>query len=89
MLLWISNGQILIKYSVKVYHLAGLSADGGDEKSTHPPTRLEVLTTVKMSMLVFWAVTPCRLVDRYQRFSPEDGDYVSPKRCCLQVHTEI
>jgi hypothetical protein len=28
----------------------------------------EVLTTVKMSMLVFWVVMPCGLVGRYQRF---------------------
>jgi hypothetical protein len=30
--------------------------------------RFEVLTAVKMSMLVFWVVTPCELVDRHQRF---------------------
>jgi hypothetical protein len=42
--------------------------------------RLEVLATVNMSMLVFWAVTPCRLVDLYVSekhtasvFSAEDG----------------
>jgi hypothetical protein len=28
----------------------------------------EVLTAVKMSMLFFWVVTPCRLVRRYHRF---------------------
>jgi hypothetical protein len=38
----------------------------------------EVLTAVKVSTLVFWVVTPCGLVDRYQHFigtyfSPEDG----------------
>jgi hypothetical protein len=30
--------------------------------------RFEVLTAVKMLMLVFWIVTPCGLVGRYQRF---------------------
>jgi hypothetical protein len=44
--------------------------------------RFEVLTAVKMSMLVFWVVMPCGLVGKYQRFggtyclhlfSPEDG----------------
>jgi hypothetical protein len=30
--------------------------------------RFEVLRSVKMTMLFFWVVTPCRLVDRYQRF---------------------
>jgi hypothetical protein len=30
--------------------------------------RFEVLTAVKMSMLVFWVVTPCGLVGRFQRF---------------------
>jgi hypothetical protein len=29
--------------------------------------RFEVLTAVKMSMLVFWVVTMCGLVGRYQR----------------------
>jgi hypothetical protein len=31
--------------------------------------RFEVLTAVKMSMLFFWAVTPCELVDKYQLFA--------------------
>jgi hypothetical protein len=30
--------------------------------------RFEVLTAVKMSILVFWVVTQCGLVGRYQRF---------------------
>jgi hypothetical protein len=30
--------------------------------------RFEILTTVKMLMLVFWVVTQYRLVRRYQRF---------------------
>jgi hypothetical protein len=30
--------------------------------------RSEVLTAVKLSMLVFWVVTPFGLVGRYQRF---------------------
>jgi hypothetical protein len=41
--------------------------------------RFEVFTTVKMSMLVFWIVTPCGLVGRYQRFGgiycPSSGRY--------------
>jgi hypothetical protein len=49
--------------------------------------RYEVLTAVRIMLLFFWVVTPCRLVGRYQRlgetycfhfqsstFSPEDGD---------------
>jgi hypothetical protein len=32
------------------------------------PLRFEVLTAVKISTLVFWVVTPCGLVGRYQRF---------------------
>jgi hypothetical protein len=28
----------------------------------------EVLTSVNMSVLVFWVVTPCGLLSRYQRF---------------------
>jgi hypothetical protein len=39
--------------------------------------RFEVLTVVKMLMLVFWVATPCGLVGRYEHtastFSPEDG----------------
>jgi hypothetical protein len=34
---------------------------------------VEVLTEVKMSMLVFWVVTPCGLVGRYLRF----GEYTA------------
>jgi hypothetical protein len=30
--------------------------------------KFEVLTTVKISMLVFWLVTPCELVGRYHCF---------------------
>jgi hypothetical protein len=30
--------------------------------------RFEVLTAVKKSMLVFWVVTPCGIVVKYQRF---------------------
>jgi hypothetical protein len=30
--------------------------------------RFEVTTAVKMSMLIFWVVTPCGLVGRYQSF---------------------
>jgi hypothetical protein len=47
--------------------------------------RFEVLTAVKMLMLVFWIVTPCGLVGRYQRFG---GTYClhlqvfSPKAVC-------
>jgi hypothetical protein len=29
--------------------------------------RFEVLTAVKMSVLVFWVVTPCELVGRFWR----------------------
>jgi hypothetical protein len=36
--------------------------------------KFKFLTAVKMSMLVFWVVTPFELVGRYQRFrGPEDG----------------
>jgi hypothetical protein len=47
---------------------------------------------VTMTILFFWVLMPCRLVDRYQRsekntlsiFSPEDGpEDVSPKRWYL------
>jgi hypothetical protein len=36
--------------------------------------KCEVLMAVKMSMLVFWVVTPCELAGRYQHFRKEDGD---------------
>lgn len=32
----------------------------------------EALLAAKMSLLVFWEVTPCRRAGRYLRFSPED-----------------
>jgi hypothetical protein len=34
----------------------------------------EVLTAVKMSMLVFLVITTYGLVGRYHHFSPEEGD---------------
>jgi hypothetical protein len=66
------------------------------EKYTEPNVRYEVLTAMKMSMFVFWVVTPCGLVSRFQRFgethfSPEDGDSTFPRNVfiCLQVHTAL
>jgi hypothetical protein len=32
--------------------------------------RFEVLTAVKMSLLVFWVITPCGLIGRYQHSCP-------------------
>jgi hypothetical protein len=55
----------------------------------------EVLTAAKMSMLVFWVVTPFGLVGRYQSFgentasfSPEDRGsmFLRNVGICLQVH---
>jgi hypothetical protein len=51
----------------------------------------EVLKTVKMMMLVFWVVTPCGLVDRYQHFSPEDEGsmFLQNNGLYLHVHTAL
>jgi hypothetical protein len=51
----------------------------------------EVLIALKISKLVFWVVTPCGFVGRYQRFSPEDGGIIPPKRWYLpyQVLTAL
>jgi hypothetical protein len=57
--------------------------------------RFEVLTAVKMPMLVFWVATPCGFLGRYQRFgdiyylSHEDGDsmFLRYVGICLQDHT--
>jgi hypothetical protein len=38
--------------------------------------RFEVLTEVKMQMLVFWLVTPCGLVDGGSMFLRNIGVYV-------------
>jgi hypothetical protein len=35
--------------------------------------RFKVLMAVKMSMLVFWVVTPCGLGGRYERFGTTYG----------------
>jgi hypothetical protein len=52
--------------------------------------KFEVLPAVKMSMLVFWVVTPCGLAVRYQRLRGtyclhlqgwKWRKYVAPKRC--------
>jgi hypothetical protein len=34
--------------------------------------RFEILTAVRMAMLSFWVVAPCRLAVRYQRFGETD-----------------
>jgi hypothetical protein len=56
--------------------------------------RFEVLTEVKLPMLVFWVVTPCGKVDRYQHFggfNPEDGGSVFLRNVdiYLQVYTAL
>jgi hypothetical protein len=56
--------------------------------------RYEVLTAVKMAMLVFWVVTSCGLGNRYQRFgetyclhfSPEDGDSMFLRNVVIYLH---
>jgi hypothetical protein len=40
--------------------------------------RFEVLTAVKMSILVFWDVTPRRLVGGYHRFGGTNCLHVQP-----------
>jgi hypothetical protein len=42
--------------------------------------RFEVLTTVKMSMVVFWFVTPCELVGQYQHFGVTCCPHLQPRR---------
>jgi hypothetical protein len=51
----------------------------------------EVLTAVKMSLLVFWEVTPCGLVGRYLRFSTEDGGNMFFRNVgtYLRLHTAL
>jgi hypothetical protein len=50
--------------------------------------RSEFLTAVRM-MIFFWAVMPCRLVGRYQRSSPEDGDSMFPRNMTGAVHRTL
>jgi hypothetical protein len=56
----------------------------------------EILTAVKMSIFVFWVLTPCGLVGRYHRFggthfNPEDGGsvFIRNDGICVQVHTVL
>jgi hypothetical protein len=61
--------------------------------------KFEVLATMKILMMIFWIVTPCGLVGRYQRvretyylyFSPEDGYSMFRRNVGidLQVHTVL
>jgi hypothetical protein len=64
--------------------------------------RVEALRAVKMSMLVFWVVTPCGLVGRYhisekhtvsifRVFGLEDGNsmFLQNVDICLQVHMAL
>jgi hypothetical protein len=60
-----------------------------DSEQLHKDVRFEVLTEVKILMLVLWGITPYRLVRRNQRFvkkyclyfnsSTEDGDRTIPQ----------
>jgi hypothetical protein len=47
--------------------------------------KFENLAAVKMSMFVFWVVTPCGLVGRYQHFG---GTYASSFNA-LQLKTSV
>jgi hypothetical protein len=38
-------------------------------QANYQPSEIEVLTSVKMPMVVFWVVTPCDLVGAFQRFA--------------------
>jgi hypothetical protein len=51
--------------------------------------RFEVITAVKMSILVLWVVMLCGLVGRY--LSPEDGGsmFLRNVGIYLQVHTAL
>jgi hypothetical protein len=54
----------------------------------------EILTAVKMLMLVFWVITPCGLVGRYQRFCRAEGGDSRPMflrnvGISPQVHTAL
>jgi hypothetical protein len=46
--------------------------------------RFEVLTAVKM---LFWVVTPCGLVGRYQCFGNGDSMFLWNVGVCLRIHT--
>jgi len=50
--------------------------------------RSEVLTAVKMSVLVFWVVTSNGLVGKYQHFWSR-RHFVPPKHAYLQVHMAL
>jgi hypothetical protein len=53
--------KVLPRHSFKITRI--------NHEETQPGcVRFEVLTEVKMTMLFFWAVTPCRSGGRYQRF---------------------
>jgi hypothetical protein len=45
--------------------------------------RFEVLTALKMTMLLFSVVTLCGLMGRYHCFSPEDGNRMNLEHWCL------
>jgi hypothetical protein len=51
--------------------------------------RFETLTAVKMSILVFWVVTPCGLVDRYQRFGDGGSMLLRNIGIYLRVHVAL
>jgi hypothetical protein len=59
------------KKFLQTHHLCGTWRNGRIALG-----RYEVLTAVRISMLVFWVITPCALVARYQHFG---------ETCCLHL----
>jgi hypothetical protein len=51
--------------------------------------RSEVLTAVKMSMLVFWVITPCRLVYGGSMFLRQSGIYCTSPHGVINQKTNI
>jgi hypothetical protein len=52
--------------SVNLYETARRNIS--QDSHLHQPMMFEVLTALKILMLVFWVVMPCGLVGRHQRF---------------------
>jgi hypothetical protein len=51
----------------------------GNTKGQQKEVRFEVLTAMKVSMLVFWVVSPCGLIGRYQSFGGTYCIHFSPE----------
>jgi hypothetical protein len=59
---------VLVSTLVTACSSSGVNSSCHNTKHVIPRVRFQVLTAVRIMMLLFWVLMLCRLVGRYQRF---------------------